>query len=73
MPSWTSFFISVRENVPVLESTVGYFETINAPMTEMSTVYEIMKRSCRIKDQLNLPSIVCVFDQAIYAKACEMV
>ena len=56
----------------IVESTVGCFEAINAPTTEMSTVYEIMKRSCRIKDKLNLPSIVCVFDQAIYAKACEI-
>ena len=73
IPSWTGFFISVRDNVVILESTVGYFETINAPTTEMSTVYEILKRSSRIKDKLNLPSIVCVFDQAIYAKACEIV
>ena len=57
----------------IVESTVGYFKTINAPTTEMSTVYEILKRSCRIKDKLNLPSIVCVFDQAIYTKACEIV
>ena len=57
----------------ILESTVGYFETINAPTTEMSTDYEILKRSSRIKDKLNLPSIVRVFDQAIYAKACEIV
>ena len=39
----------------------------------MSTVYEIMKRSCRLKDKLNLLSIVCIFDQAIYAKACGIV
>ena len=54
-------------------STVGNFETINVPTTEMSTVYEILKRSCRIKNKLNLRSVVCVFDQAIYAKACEIV
>ena len=39
----------------------------------MSTVYEMLKRSCRIKDKLNLPSVVCVFDQAIYAKACKII
>ena len=73
MPSWTGFFISVRESVPVLGSTGGYFENINASTTEMSTVFEMLKRSCRIKDKLYLPSIVCVFNQAIYAKACEIV
>ena len=39
----------------------------------LHTVCQILKQSCRIKDKLNLPSIVCVFDQAIYAKACEVV
>ena len=73
MPSWIGFLIILRENVPVLESTVRYFETINAPTTEMSTVYGIWKRFCRIKDKLNLPSVVCVFDEAVYAKACEIV
>lgn len=73
VPSWTGFFITVRDNVLILESTVGYFESINAPTTEMSTVFEILKRSCRIMEKLKLPSIVCVFDQAIYSKACEIV
>ena len=36
MPSWTDFFISVRDNVVILESTVGHFKTINASTTEMS-------------------------------------
>ncbi|KAG1650788.1 hypothetical protein GQR58_027743 [Nymphon striatum] len=73
VPSWTGFFITVRNNILILESTVGYFESINAPTTEMSTVFEILKRSCRIMEKLKLPSIVCVFDQAIYSKACEIV
>ena len=38
MPSWTDIFISVMDNVVILESTVGYFETINSPTAEMSTV-----------------------------------
>ena len=73
VPSWTGFYITVRDNIVILESTIGYFESINAPTTEMSTVFEILKRSCRIMEKLKLPSIVCVFDQAIYSKACEIV
>ena len=49
MPSWMGFFISVRENVPALESTIGYFEIINTPTTEMSTVYEIFKNPAALR------------------------
>lgn len=38
----------------------------------MSTVYHMMERALRIKSQLNLESIVCVYDQAIYAKAYQI-
>ena len=31
-----------------------------------------MERALKIIDQLHLVSIVCVFDQAIYSKACEI-
>ena len=38
----------------------------------MSAIYCMMERSLRIKDQLKLPSTVCVYDQAIYAKAFQI-
>ena len=38
----------------------------------MSTLSEILSRCLKIKVKLNLPVIVCVFDQAIYAKAVEI-
>ena len=38
----------------------------------MFTIYYKMERSLRVKDQLNLKPIVCVYDQAIYAKAYQI-
>ena len=38
----------------------------------MCTIYYMMERSRQIKDQLNVKLIVCVYDQAIYAKAYQI-
>ena len=70
---WTDFNISVRNKVEVHQHSVGYLPTINAPATNMSTVHEVLVRSVEIKDMLQLKSIVVVLDQALYAKATEIV
>ena len=72
IPSWTGFQISIRDNLTVVKTPVGYLDSIDAPATEISTVYHVLKRSLKIKDSLGLQSIVCVFDQAIYCKAMEI-
>ena len=69
----TGFNISVRNKVEVRQDSVGYLPTINAPATNMSTVHEVLVRSVKIKDTLQLKSIVVVLDQALYAKATEIV
>ena len=38
----------------------------------MNTVFEILSKANSIKDNLNLPSIIVVLDQAIYSKAIEI-
>ena len=48
---------------------VGYIPTIDAPATEMATVYEILNQSNLMMVQLHLEQIVMVMDQALYAKA----
>ena len=53
--------------------TVGYLPTINAPATEMSTVNKVLEQTIRIMQSLQLQNIVCVLDQALYAKAAEIV
>ena len=72
IPSWTGFFIKLHKNVSIKPSNVGYLDCLNAPATEMSTIYHMMDRALQIKSQLNLQSIVCVYDQAIYAKAYQI-
>lgn len=69
---WTGFNISVRSEVEVSKDNIGYLPTIDAPATNMSTVFEVLKQSKKIKATLKLNSIVVVFDQALYAKAMEI-
>jgi TATA-box binding protein (TBP) (component of TFIID and TFIIIB) len=71
--SWTCFNILSRDEVTVVEDTVGYLPTINAPATQMSTVNEVLIQSINIMQSLELNAIVCVFDQALFAKAAEVV
>ena len=72
IPSWTGFNILVRNKHVVAKDSVGYLPTINAPATDMSTVYQVLTKSLQIKETLRLQSIVAVFDQALYAKATEI-
>lgn len=73
IPSWTGFNIIMREAISVSRDVVSYMPTINAPATEMSTVAEILKQSECVRQMLHLPDIVVVMDQALYAKAAEIV
>ena len=72
IPSWTEFNIRTRDQVPVSEDVVGYLPTINAPATELNTVFEILNQSERIRKELLLETIVVVMDQALFAKAAEI-
>ena len=51
---------------------VEYLPTINASATELTTAFEILNQSEEIRKKLDLPSIVVVMDQALYAKAAEI-
>ena len=72
VPSWTGFNIQTRDQVQVTPDVVEYLPTINAPATELTTVFEILKQSEEIRKRLDLSSIVVVMDQALYAKAAEI-
>ena len=73
VPSWTGFNIVTRDTHVVSQENIGYLPTINAPATELSTVSEILKKSEDIRKSLNLSSVVVVMDQALYAKASEII
>lgn len=70
--SWTGFNITIRSDITVNQDNVSYLPTISAPATDMSTVNEVLEQTLRIMQALQLNWIVCVFDQALYAKAVEI-
>ena len=71
--SWTGFNISVRDDTDVTADVVRYLPTINVPATQLSTVQEVLIQSEKIRSSLSLQSIAIVFDQALYAKATEII
>ena len=72
IPSWTGFQILVTSNILLVKSGIGYMDSIDSPASDITTICQIMNRALDIKTVLKLPEIVCVFDQAIYAKAAEI-
>ena len=58
--------------MPISEDVVWYLPTINAPATELNTVFEILNQSERIRKELLLEAIVVVMDQVLFAKAAEI-
>ena len=71
--SWPGFNIQIRDEVTVVQDTISCLPTINAPATKISTVNEALNQTLSIIESLQLDKIVCVFDQALYAKAAEIV
>ena len=41
-PSWTGYHIKLRSHVPAKKNFVGYPDYLDAPATEMSTVYVLI-------------------------------
>ena len=69
LPSWTGFNTQLfMENTKEL-SNIGYLPVIDAPVTELSTVFTLLNKSMAIANKLCLPEIVLVMDEAVYAKA----
>ena len=68
----TGLNMLVRDEIEVKKDNIGYLPTIDAPATNMSTVFEILNQSLKIKDTIKLQAIVIVFDQALYAKAAKI-
>ena len=73
IPAWTSFNIRLQKSNIPRESCVGYCPVIEASPTKLPTVYTLLKRSLEMADQLNQHDVIVVLDQAIYAKALEVI
>ena len=70
--AWTGFNTLRNENSIPRECSISYCQVIEASPTELSTVYTVLQRSLQIADQLGQHDVIIVFDQAIYAKALEV-
>lgn len=68
LPSWTGFNQLLSSSIPH-KATIAYLSVVDASPTDLNTVNTVLDRSLEIADQLELPSIVVVVDQAIYCKA----
>ena len=68
LPGWTGFNTNIYKEVRPT-AIIGYLPVIDAPVTDMSTVNALLKHIVSICNHLNLPEVVLVFDEAIYAKA----
>ena len=72
IPGWTGFNIKVRNEERVSQDNKGYLQTIDAPASNMFTVFEVLSQSLNINDSLRLNAIVVGFDQAICAEVMEI-
>ncbi|XP_077968888.1 uncharacterized protein LOC144422864 [Styela clava] len=68
VPGWTAFNTILNKSAARV-SNIGYLPVIDAPSTDISTINTVLEKSVAIADELDLHSVVVVFDQAIYAKA----
>ena len=71
--AWTAFNIKLKQKDVPRESSIGYYQVIDASPTEMPTVYNLLQRSLQIADQLGQQNVIIVLDQVIYAKALEVI
>ena len=51
VPGWTAFFIKVRDNIVVIQSTIGHLDTLDSPATDLKTAYEVLCLGCEIKER----------------------
>ena len=42
VPSWTGFQISISNKIPTLKSNIAYLDCIDAPATQISTIYQVI-------------------------------
>ena len=73
VPGWSGFNQGATKQEIPTKSVVGYCQLIDASPTELATLYTLLKKSTEMATQLGLTDTVVVLDQAIYAKALEVV
>ena len=72
VPSWTAFnAASTHIDMPM--SVVGYCHMIDSNPSDPQTVYNALQRSLAMADELGRRDCVVVFDQALYARAIQII
>ena len=66
-PNWTGYNTLISKNSIPRLSKIVYLPIVDAPATEFSTINPILQRSIKIADELGVPYVCLVFDEAIYA------
>ena len=41
VPGWTGFFIKIRDDIVVIQSTVRYLDTLDSLANDLKTAYEV--------------------------------
>ena len=73
VPAWTAFnALALKDHVPG-RSKVGYCPVVNSSPTDVSTVYAILRKCMDRCSSVGLGFTVVVMDQAIYAKAVDII
>eukprot|EP00117_Sycon_ciliatum_P011697 scpid10404/ scgid5699/ len=73
VPSWSAFNgLTTSASTPP-RSVLAYCPVVNASPTELSTVYGILKKCVSRCERAGMAFSLIVFDQAIYAKALDVI
>ena len=70
--NWAGF-ISITGEMPQNEATIDYMPVINHPVTELSTVQELLRLSKVATDVIGQRYTICTFNLAIVMKALEII
>ena len=73
IPHWTAFFVQLSTGAAPRQNVIGYCPTIPSSPTELTTVHSLLRKSLAMADQLGQVDCPIVLDQAIYAKAQEII
>ncbi len=73
VPGWTAFNVLANAKAERVESVVGYLPVIQASPTELATVKLLLDRTKAAMASMAQLHCVVVLDEAIYAKAQEIV
>ena len=72
VPNWTGFNYMIEGNVAQETHSITYLPAIDQSPTKMETVLEILTQSKYKAEKIGLKETDVVLDQAIYAKAVEI-